>query len=89
MKKQQSQFLNSPMESGRQYSDDTAKLIDREVQEIIDTQYKTAVEVLKARKELLEEWARKLLRDEVIEGPELDNLQAAVTEKQATPVNQD
>jgi len=46
-------------------------LIDNEVREIISAQYEKALEILRGKKEALEEGARLLLEKEKIEGEEL------------------
>jgi cell division protease FtsH len=48
------------------YSDDTAKIIDEEVSELIESQYQRALEILTNHKEKLIQLADKLLTDEVI-----------------------
>ncbi|MBW2082495.1 MAG: ATP-dependent zinc metalloprotease FtsH [Deltaproteobacteria bacterium] len=74
-RQQRSQFLNTPiMEGGGEYSEATAELIDKEVQEIIRAQYEKALEILKEKKEVLVEGAELLLKKEKIEGEELRSL---------------
>ena len=48
------------------YSDDTAKIIDEEVSELIESQYQRALEILNNHKEKLIQLADKLLTEEVI-----------------------
>ena len=48
------------------YSDDTAKIIDEEVSELIESQYQRALEILSNHKEKLIQLADKLLTEEVI-----------------------
>ncbi|MBW2022991.1 MAG: cell division protein FtsH, partial [Deltaproteobacteria bacterium] len=62
------------MEGGGEYSEATAELIDKEVQEIIRAQYEKALEILKEKKEVLVEGAELLLKKEKIEGEELRSL---------------
>jgi len=76
--KKQSQFLGGMPETGGNYSTETANMLDDEVRQIIDTQYGVAVDILQNHRTLLENWAEKLLEDEVIEGKMLDDLNAAV-----------
>jgi len=59
---------------GSEYSESTAELIDNEVREIISAQYGKAMEILKGKRETLEEGARLLLEREKIEGEELKAL---------------
>ena len=48
------------------YSDDTAKIIDEEVSQLIESQYQRAQEILNNHKEKLIQLADKLLTEEVI-----------------------
>ncbi len=73
----QSPFLN-PFQGGGEYSEETARKIDEEVRRIIDEQYGAAVSILRANLELLHQTARRLLKDEIIEGQELAELQRQV-----------
>ena len=80
--KKQPQFLSVMPDSGGQYSENTANLLDEEVKHIIDSQYEVATRILKSHRELLDAWAKRLLQDEVIEGETLEELLKAV--RQAT-----
>jgi cell division protease FtsH len=72
---QQAMFLgNGGNNPRRMVSEDTAKAIDSEVKEIVETAHEHAVEILKQNRDLLEEIAVKLLETEVIEGDKLHNL---------------
>lgn len=66
----QQQFLN-PSSARRPISPELTALIDREVQQIIDSAHQIAQSVLSINRELLEEVAQKLLQDEVLEGEPL------------------
>ena len=48
------------------YSEATAQIIDKEIKDIIDTQYNRAVEIIKANVDKLNQLATALLKDEVI-----------------------
>lgn len=48
------------------YSEQTAELIDKEISELIETQYKRAIKILKENKDKLTELAEVLLEKEVI-----------------------
>jgi cell division protease FtsH len=74
-----SQFLNMPQPGASEYSEATAKLIDEEVRNIIDQQYKKAQDILSQSQQVLEKGAKILLENEKIEGEEL---QALMTEVQ-------
>lgn len=66
----------------RHYSDAKAEQIDKEVFNIIDTGYKTAVKILSDHKDALERLAQALLEYETIDGNEVEMLVngAAVSE---------
>ena len=76
--RRQAQFLGASPGSGREYSDETARIIDEEVRRIIDEQYTIALRILEVNRDLLERTAAVLLVDEVIEGEALEALAAAV-----------
>ncbi|WP_193195561.1 ATP-dependent zinc metalloprotease FtsH4 [Nostoc sp. MG11] len=58
----------------RAVSEDTAKAIDGEVKEIVETAHEQALEILKQNRDLLEAIATQLLETEVIEGEKLHSL---------------
>ena len=58
----------------RMVSDETARAIDEEVKDIVESGHQLALSILKENRELLEEIARKILEQEVIEGDELKSL---------------
>ncbi len=62
------------MNPRRSVSDQTAKAIDEEVKEIVETAHQQALDILNNNRELLEEIAQKILETEVIEGEELQSL---------------
>ncbi len=57
-----------------EYSDDTARLIDGEVRNIIDQQYEIALTLLAAKRAVLEKAAVELLQKEKIDGSFLEEL---------------
>ncbi|ERT06324.1 ATP-dependent metallopeptidase HflB family protein [Lyngbya aestuarii BL J] len=75
-KGQQNSFLGDNMMGNprRNVSDDTAKAIDAEVKDIVESAHNKALNILKSNRDLLETIAQKILDIEVIEGPELQNL---------------
>ncbi len=77
--KKQGQFLNPNQEGSGDYSAMTAHLIDKEIRQIIDEQYDRALEILKSKRDILEQTADKLLDSETIEGEELKALAAAIS----------
>ncbi|MET0145965.1 MAG: ATP-dependent zinc metalloprotease FtsH [Ilumatobacteraceae bacterium] len=79
---QQQVFLGEDlMTSGREYSDDTAKLLDEEVARILTEQEQRAIDVLHKHRRGLELIAEALLEQETIDGREVANLiQQGLTE---------
>ena len=59
-------FLGRDYQTKADYSEETAKLIDSEIQRIINESYKKAVELLTANKNLLDTMARVLIERETI-----------------------
>ncbi|QDG49647.1 ATP-dependent zinc metalloprotease FtsH [Persicimonas caeni] len=60
--------------AGKEYSEDTAITIDREVHELIDDLYGKTVAILEKNRDLLEEMAEHLKENEVLEGDELGEM---------------
>jgi len=60
--------------SDKDYADETAKLIDTEMSEIIERCYQNAKDILLAKKEKLVALAKVLIESEVIEGDEFKRL---------------
>ena len=79
---QQQVFLGEDlMTSGREYSDDTAKLLDEEVARILTEQEQRATELITKHRRGLELIAEALLENETIDGREVANLiQQGLTE---------
>ena len=72
---QQAVFLGEDlMSSQREYSDDTAKLLDEEIARILTTQESRAREVLSRHRRGLELISEALLEHETIDGPEVARL---------------
>jgi cell division protease FtsH len=79
---QQAVFLGEDlMTSGREYSDDTAKLLDEEVARILTEQEHRASELIQKHRRGLELIAERLLDEETIDGRDVANLiQQGLTE---------
>jgi cell division protease FtsH len=71
-----SRFLDSPVSFGddRNFSDETARIIDHEVKTLVETQYARARSILEARRDKLMAIAERLLVVETMERPELERL---------------
>jgi cell division protease FtsH len=59
---------------GREYSEDTAKLIDSEVKRFVDEAYEDAKSLLKEKKEYVEKLVEVLLEKEVVSREEFESL---------------
>ena len=82
---QQANFLgNGSMNVRRMVSEETAKAIDEEVKDIVDHAYEHALGLLNHNRDLLETITHKLLKTEVIEGDDLEELLG-----QVKPVSED
>jgi cell division protease FtsH len=71
---QEEVFLGRDIAQGREYSEETAGLIDEEVKSIIDFAYRKAEELLKEHMEQLTRVANVLLEKEKIDGEEFDEI---------------
>ncbi|WP_241786828.1 hypothetical protein [Stutzerimonas stutzeri] len=60
------------------YAESTATAIDEEVQELVQSSFQRSLELLEARRALLERSARRLLQQETLDGEALRELSAAV-----------
>ncbi len=67
-------FLGKEISSTKNYSEEMATLIDREIKKIITTNYEKAKKLLEENIDLLHELAKLLLTKEVVDGKELDEL---------------
>ncbi|HEY7035677.1 MAG TPA: ATP-dependent zinc metalloprotease FtsH [Thermomicrobiales bacterium] len=73
-KKDELVFLGREISEQRNYSDEVAFQIDREIRELIDAAHERAKTVLTAEFDKLEAIARLLVQEETIEGDELEAL---------------
>ena len=71
---QEEVFLGRDFAQAKEYSEETANLIDEEVKSIIDFAYKKAEEILKANMEKLTKVANVLVEKEKIDGDEFDEI---------------
>ena len=69
-----SQFMDLGMENRGDYSESTAQAIDSEIQQIISSQYKVALDILKDRRDTLVKGAQLLLDKEKIDHDEIKAL---------------
>ncbi|MDP3718408.1 MAG: ATP-dependent zinc metalloprotease FtsH [Acidobacteriota bacterium] len=73
--------LGMPIERGL-YSDDTARMIDDEVKQLISGAHNEARRILREHREVLERVTRRLLEKEVMEGDELREIMSAQPQEQ-------
>lgn len=73
-RKEQQVFLGRDIAENRNYSEEVAFQIDKEVEKIIEAAYKKAKDILIKNNSELKEIAKTLLEKETLEGEELDNL---------------
>jgi len=73
-KKEEQIFLGREFATHKDYSEDTAKMIDKEVSRIVMTGYESARKLLSDHLDLLNRIAMELLEKEVLNGLELDAL---------------
>ncbi len=73
-RKQHEVFLGHDIVDDRNYSEEVAHTIDLEIRAIIDSCMNKAQEILTENRERLEEITQRLLKEEVLEGDELDEL---------------
>ncbi|NNL42349.1 MAG: cell division protein FtsH, partial [Desulfobacterales bacterium] len=67
-------FLGREISQHRDYSDETARKIDEEVNTLIESTYNQAKKVLKENLDILHKLAELLLEKETVQGKELDEL---------------
>jgi cell division protease FtsH len=67
-------FLGRELSSTPDYSDETGRLIDKEIQLIIGAAHKKAAEVLKNNRDQLDRLVVELLKAETLDGDELKNI---------------
>jgi len=65
-------FLGKDLMQIRNFSEDTARLIDEEIKKIIDTAYNKAINILKKHERALRELSKILIEKETLEGEEID-----------------
>ncbi len=65
-------FLGKEIGEQRNYSEETAEIIDREVQRIVHQAYNKAKEIVTRYRNKLDEIAQRLIEEEVIEAAELE-----------------
>jgi cell division protease FtsH len=87
-KKEEQIFLGREFATHKDYSEETARKIDREVSRIVMSGYESAKTILSDHMDLLNRIAAELLEKEVINGPELDELIGGATRNDPGPGQQ-
>ncbi|NEO85140.1 MAG: cell division protein FtsH, partial [Spirulina sp. SIO3F2] len=67
-------FLGRDIASDRDFSDETAALIDEEVRSLVDKAYERATQVLQDNRNILDQLAKMLVEKETVDSDELQNL---------------
>jgi cell division protease FtsH len=73
-KKEGEVFLGRDIGQTRDYSEQTAQTIDREVRDIVERNYRRAVDILSSKVHLLHDLAKALLEFETIDGEEVERI---------------
>jgi cell division protease FtsH len=73
----QALFLNVPSMAQREYSEETARRIDAEIERLLETAHGRVRETLTARREMLASLAKLLIEKEVVSKADLDALLAS------------
>jgi len=73
-KRDENIFLGRDLFQEKNYSEETAKVIDEEVKKIIDSCYKKSKELLVSNREKLEKLAERLIEKEVLDSAEVKEL---------------
>jgi cell division protease FtsH len=72
--KEEQVFLGKDFSSQKNFSDQTAKLIDQEVKTLVMDGYTRATDLLNQNRDILEKMAQALLERETIDGKDIENL---------------
>ncbi len=75
--RQKQPFPDMGLPSGKDYSEQTAQVIDLEIKAILDSQFEVAKQILTKHKEVLDKGAALVLKEENIEGDRLKKLLGA------------
>jgi cell division protease FtsH len=73
-KKEEAIFLGREIAQHRDYSEQTAQIIDREIREIIEKNYQRAYEILTSKITILHDLAQALLQYETLDGKQVERI---------------
>ncbi|MEE2777209.1 MAG: ATP-dependent zinc metalloprotease FtsH [Acidobacteriota bacterium] len=79
-------FLGRDLNSRSEYSDETARRIDKEIESIVDTGHQKARQILTDHHDVLDRVAQQLLEHEVLDGDEVYGIVEEMTGKALKPV---
>ena len=88
LEKQPQPFLPSDANVRADYSEETAREIDKEVRRVLDRQYERALSILKGHFEVLKKSAEVLLEKETITGEELESIKQTTEKQFSEPVRE-
>ncbi|HXG51929.1 MAG TPA: ATP-dependent zinc metalloprotease FtsH [candidate division Zixibacteria bacterium] len=78
-------FLPNGSRSPKEYSEETARLVDEEIKALLSQAHEKVRQCLGSHREALEELARRLLEKEVVERPELQEILKAYGKQESRP----
>ncbi len=85
-RKDEAIFLGRDIGQNRDFSEQTAQTIDREIRDILEKNYKKAVDIISSRLPILHELANALLEHETLDGEEVDRIVRGLKiERKSTP----
>ena len=70
-------FLGGELSRGKQYSEETARMVDQEIKTLIDRSFERASKLVKEKRKALDKLAEALLEKEEINGEEVDQIIAS------------
>lgn len=73
-KREKEVFLGRDIATRNDYSEETSREIDREIRRFVDEAEKTAIEIVREHRNVLEKMVEKLLEKEVLTGEEIDKI---------------
>ncbi|MFC2061425.1 ATP-dependent zinc metalloprotease FtsH [Elusimicrobiota bacterium] len=80
-------FLGKDLAHGREYSEETARLIDKGAMEVISKCYERAKSILEKHRDKLEKLAQELIKREIIQGDEINKIVGIKVKKPAKPAD--
>ena len=84
-KKEEAIFLGREIAQHRDFSEQTAQIIDREVRDIVERNYRKAREIVSSKLSILHDLAKALLEYETIDGAEVERIVQGQKIERAAP----